>query len=1136
MKAINKKSKITIYWKIWRGVNKVTENFGSTSTNLKVFLMGHDDVLVLNPSVDTEVDPGYEVLKMTISEGKLGVGAYGIKAVWTKNDGRDLLTSMRSGVFGITDSDAEASATDEEIRLVSSVESYGRDGMSAFETAVMRNLNNGISSEVEWVGNEATRIADEEARDIAEKAREDAEEAREAKRVDTFNDNEETRQTTFETNETNRSATFTSNETNRENAYLSSEQDREVRFATAEENRNKGEAIRQAAFEGGENVRATTFTRNEESRQRRFEDEVEQRSEAFNAYESSRQRAFEQAEKDRGVLFRSKEEAREAGELKREQAETIRNAQESVRQQAEQIRIDTFDENERERIATFNANEAARIAAENERKQNEAQREANEAIRQESYLDKLPVSAVVQKTGDGENVVMSQKAVSGKLAELESDMYGYIFTSIPFPNVGALEKSGAAFYSASNFNYTDYIKVKEGDRFYIECLTGSSETFATICGYTDIEELSFVSVLVPAFDSETKKAAFEIPAGISYIRASGLNDTDARFKKRVFGLLTTDSIKESINDINQTTENIYAKILDVESEVESCNVDFISGGYYTITNSFEGNTSFSYTDYIRVAKGDVIKYRGYAGNSTVSAISAYDNNGQFVSSLLVGELNVQKKEDIVIPEGVEYIRISIANNTHPLFIIAKATLVISANEVCRSSELQSLKDLTIFKENIVLTEQGYISSTNGYIKNLATFSTSPFIKVSEGDIISYYGYAGNPEYVAAIAGYDDRQNEGFVEVLLATNLGIVDAEVTIPKGISYIRVSAANSSHDNYVESDVYLRTSIFNYVGNKLQNSSNGNVLKGKKIAVIGDSISTINGNNTPYWEVKTIDVGKEIQSYVTWGDVYHNTSSDNPTNKKIGGVLLAENMVGTLQTFIPSAEDVGKQIGVPLNYNAATTKIWIEVLCEKTGATLLANASWSGSRITTHGDSKPYAISEAWSDYTIHRCQKRNDDGSYETPDIIIVYRGTNDLSHTPYSRIDEVDLSNGFDAETDLVDGNYQFRIGYYKTIQKLRNKYPKAIIYCATLNVFKRIIYDKFPTRNGIYTLPQMNDVIRDIANTMGCGVVEFDKDGITFENCYAEGYITDSATIPTHPNSKGHEVMARKAISDITHTL
>jgi hypothetical protein len=80
------------------------------------------------------------------------------------------------------------------------------------------------------------------------------------------------------------------------------------------------------------------------------------------------------------------------------------------------------------------------------------------------------------------------------------------------------------------------------------------------------------------------------------------------------------------------------------------------------------------------------------------------------------------------------------------------------------------------------------------------------------------------------------------------------------------------------------------------------------------------------------------------------------------------------------------------------------------------------------------------------------------------------------------------------------------------------------------------YDVFPTRNSYYTLPQMNDVIRDIANIMGCGLIEFDKDGITFENCYADGYITDSATIPTHPNSKGHEVMSERALHDLTYCL
>lgn len=67
---------------------------------------------------------------------------------------------------------------------------------------------------------------------------------------------------------------------------------------------------------------------------------------------------------------------------------------------------------------------------------------------------------------------------------------------------------------------------------------------------------------------------------------------------------------------------------------------------------------------------------------------------------------------------------------------------------------------------------------------------------------------------------------------------------------------------------------------------------------------------------------------------------------------------------------------------------------------------------------------------------------------------------------------------------------------------------------------------------IFDLPQMNNAIREVANAMGVGMIEFDKDGITFENCTSEGYITDSATTPTHPNEKGHTQMAKKAVADM----
>jgi lysophospholipase L1-like esterase len=106
----------------------------------------------------------------------------------------------------------------------------------------------------------------------------------------------------------------------------------------------------------------------------------------------------------------------------------------------------------------------------------------------------------------------------------------------------------------------------------------------------------------------------------------------------------------------------------------------------------------------------------------------------------------------------------------------------------------------------------------------------------------------------------------------------------------------------------------------------------------------------------------------------------------------------------------------------------------------------------------------------------------------------------------------------------------------TIKKLRDAYPNAIIYCATLSVFKRVTYDRFPTRNGRNTLPEFNDAIRQIANTMGCGLIEFDKDGITFENCYAQGYIDDNADHPTHPSAKGQSVMANKALQDLKYYI
>lgn len=257
------------------------------------------------------------------------------------------------------------------------------------------------------------------------------------------------------------------------------------------------------------------------------------------------------------------------------------------------------------------------------------------------------------------------------------------------------------------------------------------------------------------------------------------------------------------------------------------------------------------------------------------------------------------------------------------------------------------------------------------------------------------------------------------------------------------------------------------------------------------------------------------------------------------IGGKEVTNDMVGVLSSFRPTSSDIGKVIGKALNYNKDlnSKQTWWGVLSEKLGAEILQNVSWSGSSISSHeADKNELKTSYAWHDAQIKKLSGRSENGETITPDIVIIYRGTNDMTHTPYTKITDFGGNDTFIPNSDVLSGEvYGFKEAYCLTIKKIREKYPDAYIFCCTLNVFKRINYSQYPTNNGINTLPEYNNAIREVANYMGCGLIEFDKDGITYENCYPT-YISDSATIPTHPNLNGHYKMAGKAYKDITTTI
>jgi hypothetical protein len=379
MEVVNQKTNIKIYWKIFRGENKVTEDFHSMNTELKVFVVGTGNKYYMVPIINRDIEAGYDVIEIDIPARMLETGAYDLRAIWWKNKGRDLLTSNRCGIFGITDSAEEAPIEDlAVIKIASYTESFGRDGMSAYETAVMYNLHLGITSEKEWVMQETIRIQNENARKAAEEERK----SNEASRV-----SEETKRVAAETGRKYA-----------EDARVSQEATRK----TAEEARNNAENARKASETtrvgqeyarinnensrtSAENVRVSNENNRVEAEKKRVANETSRE-----AAEDNREARFTQNEQNRSNRFNT--------------AETARNANETSRVAAEGKRV----------VAESNraSNESTRVSNENQRIANENARKAAEEERQATYQSKLGKEDIVQTTGSSTDKVMSQKAVT----------------------------------------------------------------------------------------------------------------------------------------------------------------------------------------------------------------------------------------------------------------------------------------------------------------------------------------------------------------------------------------------------------------------------------------------------------------------------------------------------------------------------------------------------------------------------------------------------------------------------------------------------------------------------------------------------------------------------------------------------
>ncbi|MBQ9729463.1 MAG: hypothetical protein IJV80_01475 [Clostridia bacterium] len=250
---------------------------------------------------------------------------------------------------------------------------------------------------------------------------------------------------------------------------------------------------------------------------------------------------------------------------------------------------------------------------------------------------------------------------------------------------------------------------------------------------------------------------------------------------------------------------------------------------------------------------------------------------------------------------------------------------------------------------------------------------------------------------------------------------------------------------------------------------------LKGKKLSIMGDSISTFEGwnNNTSY------------NSTLGNNAVYYKNTN--------GYWAWLENVDQT----------------------------WWKRTINRTGLELCVNNAWSGSYVwNTHG-----GVSLGSSDA---RALNLHNNNTNVYPDIIAVYLGTNDYIHD--LAVEGIQIGGTLTASkmASLVSGtagNYtyatptSFLEGYAIMMHKIVNKYQSADVFCFTILPNMESLLNKGVT---IEQLNQYNDAIRSVANYFNLPIVDLFRDsGITVETGFQ--YSADWSLVL--PNSAGMKMIS-----------
>lgn len=291
---------------------------------------------------------------------------------------------------------------------------------------------------------------------------------------------------------------------------------------------------------------------------------------------------------------------------------------------------------------------------------------------------------IVQESGTSENTVMSQKAVTGKLAALSSELTDGLKplenltetkeTDITGPlKDGYFNVTTGSFVVSEAYMASDFIPVHPGETIKVTAWVTS--TIVASIAFWDI----YKNPLLPYFQGPKEKGTYDVlvPDGAYYVTLCSVKSNiflaSIKAARTSSNAYNKDEINVMFAGLHSDIQNVQNKTLQEVEEAllidTSLHTENGSNGYWRSDNgNFYEDNSRRATNKIEVQTGETYLVTTFLRPAAIAAVSIFAKDGSYLGLWYkgTGEESNLIDEPFTIEEGVGYIAINSASTFSPV--------------------------------------------------------------------------------------------------------------------------------------------------------------------------------------------------------------------------------------------------------------------------------------------------------------------------------------------------------------------------------------------------------------------------------------------------------------------------------------